>query len=80
MFMILEEHKKLVEVLKFGLMPSSREQFHECRIRLFANTSDFQDRRRSKRNENLKPVLVTNLNYPPRDLDCSDCNLRLVCP
>ena len=39
--MILEEDKKkFFEMLKFGLMPSSREQFRECRIRLFVNTSD----------------------------------------
>ena len=39
MFMIHEKHEKLVEMLKFGLIPSSREQFHECQIHLFANTS-----------------------------------------
>ena len=78
MFMVLEEHKKIVKMLKFRLMPS-RELFHECRICLFANISDFQDRR-SKKKENLKPALVTNLNDPPMDVDCSDCNLTLVLP
>ena len=30
-------------MLKFGLMPSSRELFYECRIRLFANTLDVKN-------------------------------------
>ena len=34
MFIFLEEYKKTLGILNFGLMPTLREQFHECRIRL----------------------------------------------
>ena len=33
-----------------------------------------------KWNENLKPVSVTNPNDPRSEVDCLDCNLRLVSP
>ena len=33
-----------------------------------------------KWNKNLKPVSVTNPNDPRSEVDCLDCNLRLVSP
>ena len=34
--LFLRSKRKLVEILKLGLMSTPREQLHECRIRLFA--------------------------------------------
>ena len=77
-----ETHHKNNDILVFMMLEEFMKNCRNAEVR----TESYVERivpamsDSVKWNENLKPVSVTNPNDPRSEVDCLDCNLRLVSP
>ena len=77
-----ETHHKKDDILMFMMLEEFMKNCRNAKVR----TESYAERivpamsDSVKWNENLKPVSVTNPNDPRSEVDCLDCNLRLVSP
>ena len=77
-----ETHHKKDDILMFMMLEEFMKNCRNAKVR----TESYVERivpamsDSLKWNENLKPVSVTNPKDPRSEVDCLDCNLRLVSP